>query len=105
MNVSASNSRLTSSIFLSSSPAPPTTTIRLVSKLIANRAETTLWIWILPQSANADGIWAHDKFMDVGPRTRSGGMGAAGARGGAKLVIGNLHYAVSEADLRVWNEV
>jgi len=54
------------------------------------------------RSGNADGIWAHDKFLDMGgiPRTRSAGMGAAGARGGAKLVIGNLHYAVSEADLR-----
>jgi len=52
----------------------------------------------------ADGMWSHDKFADLNgvPRRFSGGGGGlnAGLRGGAKLVIGNLDYGVSEADLK-----
>jgi len=56
------------------------------------------------RNGNSDGVWAHDKFMDMGggaafTRARAASLGG-GSRGGAKLVIGNLHFAVSEADLK-----
>jgi len=49
------------------------------------------------RSGNPEGVWSHDKFMDAGGPRRMGGVGL---KGSAKLVIGNLDYGVSEADLR-----
>lgn len=55
---------------------------------------------------NPDGDWSHDMY-EGGPRKTNPRLGAAptAAGGSSKLVVSNLDFGVSDADIKVLLEV